>query len=207
MVMISSRSYQLVFIASPCCGPIPLSQRPQRGATEQRFLMLHLIDEPTAKLLADKGIWWSLQPLTYDADVFARMSPLSQKKALEVWDRNRERLPAGEKVQNQDGLWYRYFVRCGGCEPPGSLSCEDGPLVHTRRGTQDGHRRQWRVVTLCGFINPYPGKLGVVEEGALAALLLVDGNPLENIKLIEDPDKNLLVIIKDGTIYKNALPK
>jgi imidazolonepropionase-like amidohydrolase len=52
-----------------------------------------------------------------------------------------------------------------------------------------------------------PGKLGVVEEGALADLLLVDSNPLENIKLIEDPDKNFLVIMKDGTIYKNSLPK
>jgi hypothetical protein len=40
----------------------------------------------------------------------------------------------------------------------------------------------------------------------LAGLLLVDGNPLENIKLIEDPDKKSLVIMKDGTIYKNALP-
>ena len=45
------------------------------------------------------------------------------------------------------------------------------------------------------------------REGALADLLLVDGNPLENIKLIEDPDKKFLVIMKDGTIYKNALPK
>jgi len=45
--------------------------------------------------------------------------------------------------------------------------------------------------------------LGVVEEGALADLLLVDGNPLENIKLIEDPAKNFLVIMKDGKIYKN----
>jgi imidazolonepropionase-like amidohydrolase len=58
-----------------------------------------------------------------------------------------------------------------------------------------------------GFINPYPGKLGVVEEGALADLLLVDGNPLENIKLIEDPDEHFLVIMKDGTIYKNTVPK
>jgi imidazolonepropionase-like amidohydrolase len=63
------------------------------------------------------------------------------------------------------------------------------------------------LVALCGFINPYPGKLGVVEEGALADLLLVDGNPLENIQLVADSDKNFLVIMKDGTIYKNTLPK
>ena len=43
---------------------------------------------------------------------------------------------------------------------------------------------------LSGLRNPYPGKLGVVEEGALADLLLVDGNPLEDIKLVADPDKN-----------------
>jgi imidazolonepropionase-like amidohydrolase len=64
-----------------------------------------------------------------------------------------------------------------------------------------------KLMALSGFINPSPGKLGAVEEGALADLLLVDGNPLENIKLIEDPDKNFLVIMKDGTIYKNTLPK
>jgi imidazolonepropionase-like amidohydrolase len=63
------------------------------------------------------------------------------------------------------------------------------------------------LMAFSGSINPYPGKLGVVEEGALADPLLVDGNPLENIKLVEDPDRNFLVIMKDGTIYKNALPK
>ena len=63
------------------------------------------------------------------------------------------------------------------------------------------------LMALSGFINPYPGKLGVVEEGALADLLLVDGNPLENIKLVEDPDKNFLVIMKDGTVYKDTVPK
>ena len=40
---------------------------------------------------------------------------------------------------------------------------------------------------------------------ALADLLLVDGNPLENIRLIEDPDQNFPVIMKDGRIYKNTL--
>jgi len=44
-----------------------------------------------------------------------------------------------------------------------------------------------------------------VEAGALADLLLVDGNPVENIKLLENPDKNLLVIMKDGKVYKNLV--
>ena len=35
--------------------------------------------------------------------------------------------------------------------------------------------------------------------------ILVDGDPIANIRLIEDPEKNLLVIMKDGRIYKNAL--
>ena len=40
---------------------------------------------------------------------------------------------------------------------------------------------------------------------ALADLLLVDSDPLENIKLVEDPAKNFLVIMKNGKIYKNLL--
>jgi imidazolonepropionase-like amidohydrolase len=63
------------------------------------------------------------------------------------------------------------------------------------------------LMALSGFINPYPGKLGVVEEGAIADLLLVDGNPLENIKLAADPDKNFLVIMKGGTIYKDIVTR
>jgi len=53
--------------------------------------------------------------------------------------------------------------------------------------------------------DPYPGKLGVVEEGALADLILVDGNPLENLDLVSDPVRNFVVIMKDGVIYKNTV--
>ena len=59
------------------------------------------------------------------------------------------------------------------------------------------------LLALSGLRSPYEGKLGVVEEGALADLLLVDGDPIANIKLIEDPAKNFVVIMKDGKIYKN----
>jgi imidazolonepropionase-like amidohydrolase len=64
-----------------------------------------------------------------------------------------------------------------------------------------------QLLLLSGPRNPYPGKLGVVEEGALADLLLVEGNPLEDLTLIENPDRNFLVIMKDGKIYKNTVPR
>jgi imidazolonepropionase-like amidohydrolase len=61
------------------------------------------------------------------------------------------------------------------------------------------------LLALSGKRAPYPGKLGVVEQGSLADLLLVDGNPLENINLIANLTKNFKVIVKDGRVHKNAL--
>ena len=59
---------------------------------------------------------------------------------------------------------------------------------------------------MTGKMNPYQaGPLGVIEEGAYADLLVVDGNPLEKIDVMMDPDKNLKIIMKDGKIYKNTL--
>ena len=58
-----------------------------------------------------------------------------------------------------------------------------------------------------GKRNPYrQGALGVIEEGAYADLLLVDGDPLADITLFSEPEKNLHLIMKDGIVYKNTLP-
>jgi imidazolonepropionase-like amidohydrolase len=62
-----------------------------------------------------------------------------------------------------------------------------------------------QLLALSGPRNPYPGKLGVVEEDALADLLLVD-DPIANIKLIENPAKCFVVIMKDGKVIKNIFP-
>ena len=57
-----------------------------------------------------------------------------------------------------------------------------------------------------GRRNPYrAGKLGVIDEGTYADLLLVDGNPLEDITLMSEPVNNLRLIMKDGVVYKNTL--
>jgi imidazolonepropionase-like amidohydrolase len=62
-----------------------------------------------------------------------------------------------------------------------------------------------QLLKLAGLRDPYPNDLGVVAEGAYADLIIVDGNPLEDISLITDPDKAFDLIMKDGVIYKNDL--
>jgi imidazolonepropionase-like amidohydrolase len=49
------------------------------------------------------------------------------------------------------------------------------------------------------------GELGVVAPGALADLLVVDGNPLDDIRVLTTPEQTLKLIMKQGTIYKNEL--
>jgi imidazolonepropionase-like amidohydrolase len=63
------------------------------------------------------------------------------------------------------------------------------------------------IVAMSGpMMNPYlDGPLGVIQEGAYADILLVNGNPLEDILLLTDPAKNISLIMKDGKIYKNTL--
>ena len=65
--------------------------------------------------------------------------------------------------------------------------------------------QNYQIMKRSGPRDPYPGENGVVREGAYADLLLVDGNPLENIDLIADPHTNFVIIMKDGVIYKNSL--
>jgi len=61
-----------------------------------------------------------------------------------------------------------------------------------------------QLLALSGPRSPYAGTLGVVREGALADLILVNGDPLVNIDLITDPAKNFAVIMKDGVVVKEA---
>ena len=62
------------------------------------------------------------------------------------------------------------------------------------------------LLLLSGPRHPYQeGPLGVIKEGAYADLILVDGNPLENLDLVADAEANFDLIMKDGVIYKNTL--
>ena len=166
-----------------------------------------LIDEPTAKLLADKGIWWSLQPFLDDEDASPLANPVSRKKALEVFagTDNAYNLAKKYKIKTAFGTDLLFDARVAGRQ--GAILAKMVRWYTPAEALEMATADNGELMALSGFINPYPGRLGVVKEGALGDLLLVDGNPLENIKLVEDPEKNFLVIMKDGVMYKNTLPK
>lgn len=167
----------------------------------------HLIDEPTAKLLAAKGIWWSLQPFLNDQDASPLVNPVSQKKALQVFagTDNAYRLAKKYKIKTGFGTDILFDARLTGRQGAqlAKLVRWYTPTEALKMATGDNGE----LLALSGLVNPYPGKLGVIKQGALADLVLVDGNPLEDIKLIEDPARNFVVIMKDGKIYKNLLPE
>jgi imidazolonepropionase-like amidohydrolase len=162
-----------------------------------------LADEPTVELLAEKGIWWSLQPLLGDTDAAAQPTSELQAKAREVFAGTDRAYSLAKKhgVRLAWGTDVLFDARLA--ERQGALLARMvrwfSPAEVLKMATADNAA----LLALSGPRNPYPGKLGVVEEGALADLLLVDGDPLENIKLLEDPASNLAVIMKGGQVVKN----
>jgi imidazolonepropionase-like amidohydrolase len=148
-----------------------------------------------------------LQPLTYDADVFARMSPVSQKKALVVFAGTENAYKLAKKYKVKTAWGADILGDAGAASRQGQYLAMMvrwyTPAEALKMATADNGE----LMALSGYINPYPGKLGVVEVGALADLLLVDGNPLEDINLVANPGTNFVVIMKDGRIYKNTLSK
>ena len=61
-----------------------------------------------------------------------------------------------------------------------------------------------RVIRMAGRLNRY-GNFGEIREGWVADLLLINGEPLQDISVLRDPDKNLALIMQGGKIVKNRL--
>src|SRR5215469_533248 len=165
----------------------------------------HLMDEATARLMAEKGIWLSTQPLPEElADAFPPGSS-EREKAMEVFAGTDRTIRLAKKYKIKTAFGTDIIFSPGLAPLHGALLTKWVKWYTPAETLVMATGTNAELLYLSGKRNPYPGKLGVVEEGALADLLLVDGDPIANIRLIEDPAKNLLVIMKDGRIYKNAL--
>jgi imidazolonepropionase-like amidohydrolase len=161
-----------------------------------------MLDEKTLKLMKRKGVWLSTQNLvesTPDMDPQrvekrkpviegqAKLWPMAKKMKLKIaWGTDFLFEPEQNEKQNEYILRLQQWF----------TNAEILKMV-----THDNAE----LLQLSGLRSPYPGKLGVVEVGALADLILVDGNPLEDLSLVANPEKKFVVIMKDGKVYKNML--
>ncbi len=164
-----------------------------------------LLDEATMKLLAEKGIWLSAQAFeetnnpNFTEDQKAKQREVVQGvtnafawakkyKVKLAWGTDFLFNPANNTNQNADILKLTEWLT---------------PFEILKLVTHDNAE----LLTLSGPRNPYPGKLGVIEEGAYADVILVEGNPLKDLSVVKDYANNFKVIVKDGKIYKNLLTK
>ena len=166
-----------------------------------------LMDDATAKLIADKGIWLSTQPLPDELRTGFPEGSVQREKADEVFPGIAKTYVLAKKYKiktawGTDVLFSRALAQRQGAilaSLVGWYTPAEALIMATSTNAE--------LLALSGKRNPYRGKLGVVEVAALADLLLVDGDPLQDINLVADPAKNFLVIMKDGKIYKNTLTR
>jgi len=164
------------------------------------------ISEETAKRMAAKGVWWSMQPMDVSGeDAFKFESPVSTAKYEECVGGLEKVIPLAKKYGVKTA-WGTDML----FDPP--LAAKQGKFLAKMKKWYTPHEvlkmatsGNAELVKMCGPRDPYPGELGVVKEGAFADLILVNGNPLENVDLVADAAKNFVVIVKDGKIHKNAI--
>lgn len=163
----------------------------------------HLIDEPTMELLAESGAWLSMQAFSIEDNTYP--SPVQQAKHIQICN-------GTDRAYN---LAKKYKVKLAwGTDllfNPANTKNQNHGIVKLQKWFTNFEILKMvtsgnaELLALSGARNPYPGKLGVIEEGALADMLVVEGSPLQNVDLLGNPEKNFKVIIKDGKVYKSTL--
>ncbi|MEW2915018.1 amidohydrolase family protein [Leisingera sp. JC11] len=165
-----------------------------------------LMSEETLQMMKEHDVWLSIQPLLDDEDGFSFDDPGSQQKWITVTD-------------GTDTIYTK--AKEAGVKIAFGTDILFDPALAERQGAFLAKLQRWftpyevmkmatsvnaELLELSGPRHPYhAGALGVIEKGAYADLILVDGNPLEDINLVADPHENFDLIMKDGKIFKNSM--
>ena len=155
--------------------------------------------------MAEKGVWWSLQPFLDDRpSPFPEGSP-NRIKQLEMFGGTDTAYALAKKYKiktawGTDTLFSAEVAADAGAQLAKMVRWYT-PAEVLKMATADNAE----LLALSGLRSPYAGKLGVVQEGALADLLLVDGDPLANIRLVDGPGEELPRDHEGRKVFKNTL--
>lgn len=164
-----------------------------------------LLDEETVRMIASKNAWWSLQPFL-DNELANPQTGASRVKQLMVSTGTERAFDLAKKHKVKVAFGTDILASGDTGDKQNRL------LVTLERWYNPGEVLQiatgnnGQLIGMAGERYGLAGPLGVLEEGAMADMLLVDGDPTADLSLIADPDKNFVLIMKNGVIYKNLLP-
>ncbi len=162
-----------------------------------------LIDEETVKMMVEKNVFWSLQPFVDEGDKGV-LSPESRAKQLEMYQGTDTAFDLAKKYKMKIAYGTDVLFDAKKASRP------DLQLLKMKRWFSNVEilkmvtGNNGELLAFSGKRSPYSGKIGVIEEGALADLILMDGNLIQNLELISEPN-NMVLVMKDGIIFKNLL--
>jgi len=164
-----------------------------------------LADEATIKAMAAAGVWWSIQPFLADEDANQYSDPRSVAKQQQVADGTVRAFELGRAEGVNMAFGTDVLFNPGGAATQGrqlvKLKRFMAPLEALRMATGAAGE----LLALSGERAPYQGRLGVIAEGALADILVWDGDPESDLDFIGDPEANLRLVMKGGRIFKEQL--
>lgn len=167
----------------------------------------HLLSEATLRMMVEKGAYLSMQPILDDEDAITfPEGSFSRQKYIEVTEGTDRVYRLAKKIGVKTVFGTDTLFDPALAEKQGKQLAKLGrwytPIEALRQATSTAGE----LLALSGPRSPYrEGPLGVIQAGAYADILLVDGNPLEDLSLVADPNENFDLIMKDGTIYKNSV--
>ena len=164
------------------------------------------MEEETLQMMKDNGVWLSAQPLIDDEDRLVFDNPASNAKWIVATDGTGRNYEAAKKMGVKIAFGTDMLFDPAAAAKQGKMVTKlknwFTPYEALKMVTSDNAE----LLMLSGPRHPYQeGPLGVIAEGAYADLILVDGNPLENLDLVGDAEANFDLIMKDGVIYKNTI--
>jgi imidazolonepropionase-like amidohydrolase len=162
-----------------------------------------LLDEDTIALMAENGIWLCLQPFLDDEDAPPLTGP-NRAKFLQMVQGTDQAYQLAIKHQVQVAFGTDILFDAKLAARQGAQLAKLTRWYSPAEALQKATVRNAELLALSGPRNPYPGKLGVVAEGTIADLILVDGDPVADISLIARPEQSFLAIIKGGQIVKGS---
>ena len=164
-----------------------------------------LADEETVRMMADPGTWWSIQPFLMDEDANPYSDPGQLAKQREVSEGTLRAFELAERHQVNYAFGTDILFSATGGESQGRQLAKLARFMSPLAALHKATGAAGSLLALSGARAPYAGRLGVIAEGALADLLVVDGDPETDLAWLDTPDTALRLIMKGGRVHKNAL--